>query len=391
MKIKYSDAYSSKIKEITKNCYGNGCCKCLNKCSLIKMSPIEYSKQTDLLNVINGSGGGNSSISIDNAFLCTQCGLCESVCPVSVGMNKIFLEQRKEFFRKNNYFNRFKKFRSIKTHQKLSFSKFFTAKSIPAVKSKIVFLPGCSLSSYNPLLVMEVYRFLKLRIPEIGIVLKCCGSPTHLIGDELRHDQYYASFIREIEDNNISEIITSCPSCHKIISDHSPHIKVRTIWELLVEIGIPETKLQIPDSLELILHDPCPTRNNRFMHEDVRKLLEMADIKTKEFNHSRQNTRCCGVGGMVGATNPSVAIANIKQRIDEVPSDVIITYCASCVDAFRSADKEAYHILELLFDSNSKIGMNNTIPSYSTVTKWLNRAKCKSMIENLTNQGESNV
>jgi len=64
--------------------------------------------------------------------------------------------------------------------------------------------------------------------------------------------------------------------------------------------------------------------------------------------HSREMTRCCGMGGMVAFANLELSSKVTKSRIGEAHFD-ILTYCASCREAFAS-EKPAIHILDLVFN-----------------------------------------
>jgi hypothetical protein len=43
---------------------------------------------------------------------------------------------------------------------------------------KRLFIPGCSLPSYNPETVCNILEYIQEKLPGTGTILKCCGKPT---------------------------------------------------------------------------------------------------------------------------------------------------------------------------------------------------------------------
>lgn len=353
------------------------CGRCTKKCSLLKESP----KKT-LKNIAE-----NNSIDIELPYSCTQCNLCKIECPKNISFGNIFLEIRRDYSKLKNEHLEINGYKTIKYHQKNSFSKTFTAMhTYKNEKVTKIFLPGCSLAAYDPKLVIKTYNYMKSKCVDIGILLKCCGNPTHLIGQSEKFTNYYKSLIDEINNLGATEVITACPSCYKTIAENSPKIKIKSIWEFLLEIGLPKERYnQILDNdvSNISIHDPCPIRDYEVIHESVRKIITFLNIKPKEFINSKEKTLCCGVGGMIGVTDIKRATENIQKRVNEIDSDIIITYCASCVDAFRFGNKASLHLLELLFDSEINLMSKKYKLNKNTAQKWINRYKCKKAIKNL--------
>ena len=77
----------------------------------------------------------------------------------------------------------------------------------------------------------------------------------------------------------------------------------------------------------------------------MRTLLKYTRAKLKELAHIREDTRCCGMGGMVGFTSPELAGTLTKRRVTEAHHD-FLTYCAASQGSL-AAQKPALHILDL--------------------------------------------
>ncbi|MCY6355774.1 (Fe-S)-binding protein [Clostridium sp. ZS2-4] len=252
-----------------------------------------------------------------------------------------------------------------------------------AKHTKRVFMPGCSLSAYNPYAVGKMLEFLQEKLQGTGAILKCCGKPTKLLGQVDKFRERYGALQEEIDRVGGEEIITACLSCYLTMSQYSPNHKVKSLWELLPEIGLPEKAKGIGKSSDIVfaIHDACPTRNNPEIHNGIRWILKELGYKTEEPLHTRENTRCCGFGGMVVPANPEITSRVISRRVSEFESDYVVTYCAACREAMAKGGKKAVHILDLIFGETVTSEFKFPQISSSPITSWVNRYKSKTIID----------
>lgn len=323
-------------------------------------------------------------------YSCALCDWCSEVCPKGIDFKKIFYSMRKDVAK--NHTETLKKVRYgvVKYHQKNSFSKIFTANHQPLSKRddgkvKKVFLPGCSLASYSPMLVMKTYEYLRNNFNDMGIILKCCGKPTYDMGDVRSFENYFNSLEQDIEAMGATEVIVACENCYKTLSENYKRGKVKSLWSVMAEKGVPEKVKGIYSNLNYTfsLHDPCSIRDEKEIHESVRFILNEIGIKNKEFKFSKDKTSCCGFGGMIGVTNSDISKAQMKKRASEAEGDYIVSYCQSCVEAMNVAGKESVHILDLIF--NEQVIEENIFKQkdIKTINKWINRYKLKKIIASM--------
>ncbi|WP_432407780.1 heterodisulfide reductase-related iron-sulfur binding cluster [Wukongibacter sp. M2B1] len=249
-------------------------------------------------------------------------------------------------------------------------------------KTKRVFIPGCSLPSYNPEAVKKTLEYLQEKLPGTGAILKCCGKPTKALGQVDKFKKRYAEFQQEVDRVGAEEIIVACQSCFLTMSEYSPNQKVTSLWELFPQIGLPKGAVGIGKNSDIVfaVHDSCSTRNKSSIHDGIRWIIKELGYKIEEPPHTREKTRCCGFGGMVVPANPDLALRVMKRRTDEIESDYIVAYCAACRESMVKGGKKSVHILDLLFDgpwdSRSKFP---EVPN-SPITSWANRYKSKKNI-----------
>ena len=215
-------------------------------------------------------------------------------------------------------------------------------------KASKVFFPGCHLSGYSPSLVFSTYEWLREKIPGIGILLKCCGSPTNYIGDKAAFQGILDNLEAEANRMGAEELICACPNCIRHLTRYAPNLKVKSLYEVMVELGPAEAQLN--GASTFTIHDPCAARGRDEIHDAVRSMIGWAGVTIDEMKESRNNTQCCGQGGGVPYISPQIAANSTKRRVEQLKADVV-TYCASCREAF-AAQKPSLHVLDLIFNSN---------------------------------------
>lgn len=350
----------------------NNCvnCKiCFNSCPMMK----DYSSSPKELleDIIN-----EKSIDKNIPYSCMLCNVCTIKCPKDIDLNTMFYNMRKDIFKKNKKDINNIGYKTVKFHQSNSFSPVFSKQFIQK-ESKKIFFPGCSLSSYSDDIVLKTYDYLKSNIKDISLVFGCCGKPTLSMGDIDKFNKYYSNLQSMIDENNIDEIIVACPNCFKTINNHSKNIKVKTLWEIIIEYKLPKNLREYYKDIEEVfsIHDPCPIRDESNIHEYVREILKGLGVKVIEFDKNKDKSECCGSGGMVRVTNPKVAINQTNKRANEAKSDNIVTYCESCCESMLSVDKNTLHILDFMFNEDVLNKSKFTQDKKTTIKKWKTRYK----------------
>ncbi|GFR35703.1 (Fe-S)-binding protein [Thermobrachium celere] len=150
----------------------------------------------------------------------------------------------------------------------LSNSKIFTTIKGDAT---IGFMPGCSLSSYNPTLVMKIYDLLKSKYNDINLILRCCGNPSYSIGETKKFNEIYNSLYTSLNKKNINKIITACQTCYKTLRENSPNLDIVSLWEEIKNFDLP--KLALED--KFYIFDSCSA------DENIKKKYQRNYKKTK--------------------------------------------------------------------------------------------------------------
>ncbi len=368
----------SEIDRVIKGCRGDlPVCLyrlCVKECEFLKQfcaTPKELAKSL---------GAGHFMENPLIPYSCNLCDLCEQVCPYDLNIGRMCLELRQQLvaedlgpLSQHDY-----------VHRDLDWTtsdSFALAQPDPETGTcERVFFPGCNLSGYSPSLVVKAYDYLRERLPGTGILLNCCGAPLRDLGEQARFQEVLDAVAAEMAKLGASEIIVACPDCYSSFKHHAPQLEVRSLYEVMVELGLPDG---LPTrEWTFSLHDSCPTRGEKGIHDSVRTLIQMMGYGIEEMEYSRERTRCCGMGGMVAYADTWLAFNVTKRRIDEAHFDML-SYCASCREAFASpfaGEKPSLHLLDLIFNPDWEQTRLN--PTNKGKTRRENQALLKSQLTN---------
>ena len=326
------------------------CGACVKVCGFLKHycdSPKELAKRFVR----------NPLESIEALYSCSLCGLCQRICQLDLYPGGMCHETRKKVFQPLRgkrlpddfvYDYVTPRLESTRYHQIFSTSSIFALSRGPdegeGSMPKSVFFPGCSLPAYSPDLVQKAYRYLREKIPGIGVVLNCCGKPSKDMGDMDRFRRVFNGTLDEFARLGVEEVVLACINCHKTFTENSD-IKVRTIYEVMVEKGLPEPASD--GGRQVTIHDSCPARYRPEIREAVRALVTRLGYDIHELRFKNELTQCCGGGGCAPSGNTTLADRHTRDRAAQARGPVI-TYCAHCRERF-SSQVPALHILDLVF------------------------------------------
>lgn len=388
-KINFSDndGFSEKeaIEEASR-CIKCQCIECYKACSHLRKYNIVPKKYIRQINhnesIIMGDHYANKMINS-----CTMCGLCDNVCPSDLSMKDIISDTRKsmverekmppsahDFALKDMEFSNSEKFTLLK-HQ------------VGFDKSKYLFFPGCQLSASSPEYIEKIYNDLTNCTNEgVGVMLGCCGAPAEWAGREALFQNTINTLKEKWNSMGKPTFILACSSCCNIFKNYAPEISFISLWEFMAEHGIHKND-KVKEKKIITIHDACTTRYNNSLQESVRKIIRDLGYEIEELKYTKQNTKCCGYGGLVYYANKEQAEGFIKERIEESGRDYIV-YCAMCRDLFTSQGKRTLHLLDLIYGENPDMLSQEKGPRFWD--RRINRSRVKSRFLQLRNEEEIN-
>ncbi|MBM4275844.1 MAG: FAD-binding protein [Deltaproteobacteria bacterium] len=352
-------------------CLSCVCSKCVTNCTFLQNYVRHYPfTEKEMMRLLRERGAEEPLI----PYSCHFCGLCQAVCPKDLHAGEACLDFRQRLVDSGK--GPLPPHKGIQNYVKWGTSPYFTlTRPDPATgKARWVFFPGCSLPGYSPHLVKAAYAYLREKLTDVGIILNCCGAPSHLTGEAAVFEGVLSRVASDLERLGGPELIAACTHCLHTLKDFRPGLRVRSIYEVMAEKGLPEAGRALEPGV-FNIHDACGARGMPQIHDAVRRLVTDMGHGLEEMPHSREATICCGAGGMVEAVNAPLAQKMQDFRLSEANRD-LITYCATCRARFRAAGRPAAHLLELLFNPRWRQALD--APPSGSLKRWWNRWRLKS-------------
>ena len=215
---------------------------------------------------------------------------------------------------------------------------------------RYVFFPGCQAAAVAPETVKAAYADLCARITGgVALMLGCCGAIADWAGRVEMAEQTRDFLDREFSKLGDPTVIVGCPSCKKELETHEG-LRLRGIWEVLLELGLPEGghKLDRPAAL----HDSCGARGDADTQAAIRSLCAALGCELIDTPDSGDRSPCCGYGGLTAYANREVAEELTASCLTQGDAPYI-SYCMACRDRFARQGRESKHLLELVYGTDA--------------------------------------
>ena len=360
-----------------KRCLQCDCMECVKVCEYLKhygSYPKKYIREIyNNLSIIMRTRTANKMINS-----CTLCGLCGEVCPTDLDMGAVNREVRQTMVKTSKM--------PISAHdfalRDMAFSNgnraALTLGANGGSTCQSLFFPGCQLAASNPEYIPQLYQSLSSVLPEVGVMLRCCGAPADWSGEEESFTQTMKEFERQWLALGKPELLLACSSCLSMFKKHLPDVATRSVWDVLVEHRLysPRTDLKAP----LAIHDPCTSRYEKDWQDAVRTLVGGLGVEIRELEMSRSLTECCGYGGVAWLAHPELVKDIVKRRIGEDDAS-FLTYCVMCRDLLAAEGKPTLHLLDLLYGQNLPQLAARKGPDYSQ--RHENRLRARQKMEKI--------
>lgn len=291
------------------------------------------------------------------AFSCSLCGACETVCPSGLSPKRLFAERRKTAVQNGeldineyNYLCPDRKCNAMSLYRR-RYGIDYKDMEVDG-STNTVFFPGCTLLTYSPGITRDIYNRLKKNCRCQGLWDGCCGKPLSQLGLQQRFEDMQQSLAGFAKQHSIKKVITACPGCYYELTPLlAPlEIDVVTVYEM-----VDFRPHSVADKKVCAIHDACPDRMAGIFGRQVRQTLAKCGFSIVEMKHTKERTICCGSGGQLSHFRPDLAEKLVRIRGDEAResrADVLVGYCLSCVLKFddSSTDIPVAHALNLLLE-----------------------------------------
>ena len=171
----------------------------------------------------------------------------------------------------------------------------------------------------------------------------CCGAPLLELGDRDFFETFGLENIKRIEASGAEQVISLCPHCNWVFNEEyaeemapKPVHAVQAVAEALKKKQLAPGK---EIKMKVAWHDPCRLGRRLGVYKQPRRILKaIPGLEVVEFERGKNNTLCCGNGGMAGYAFPEFGEWTAKERIFEAEFagvDAIVTSCPWCEEMLR--------------------------------------------------------
>jgi glycolate oxidase iron-sulfur subunit len=224
---------------------------------------------------------------------------------------------------------------SIMPEVKVSVRKKFPSeiKAKGETKHKVAMLTGCVMDVFFSDINESTINVLTRNGNDVSIPKNqtCCGALHVHAGDREMGRKLAKQNIEAFE--NVEKVIVNAAGCGCMMKEYAelfrdePEWKVRAkeFEEKVVDISkyLHDTGYEKPKAMmntRITYHDACHLAHGQGIRKEPREIL--LDIPGVEMVQMPNADRCCGSAGIYNITNPEMADAVLKSKMENVPEDV---------------------------------------------------------------------
>jgi dimethylglycine catabolism B len=294
----------------------------------------------DRLNQLRLGRGSWTAESTDPLWACTGCRHCTAYCDHGNEPGLVLLTGRAIAADKGvphpalaGYSERFRA-----REQRLSAQLHESFANHLGTEGELGIWPGCDAIDKSPSdIAAALALFERTGVENVKIVeapQACAGYPLLAAGhrDLFRwHAGRVAAAMR-----GFKKVAINCSACLFAIREQyaAEGVQVQTEVVSMADVLAPAAA-NLACQLQrksVYYHDPCYHARYNNVIEAPRKALAQL-VEVREFGWSKQDTECCGGGGLLPKTMPLVADQMSKRRLAEVHATgggLVVTSCATC-------------------------------------------------------------
>ncbi|MHA1385799.1 MAG: (Fe-S)-binding protein [Candidatus Helarchaeota archaeon] len=314
---------------------------------------------------------------IHDFFNCVICNSCVELCPSGVEPTKIIKAMRKEILDQKIAPNPIYKLLDTLKKSKNIFGLeqddrlLWTEMNVEDIiedrinkKADIAFFVGCQGSfkgslSGIPEAIVLILDHLNLDFTILGEDEWCCGSPLTLVGDTETVKEFMNHNIEKMIELGVKTIIFTCPGCYNVWTNIYPKIygkklpfKIIHSTEFLSNL-IKEGKIKFEKEIKknIGFQDPCELGRHCNIYEEPRIIIKnIPGIIFNELEENKENSLCCGGGGLAKVTDNSISLGIGSKKIaDFIKKNVnlIVTCCPACLQNLQDALEKSEEKIEI--------------------------------------------
>jgi heterodisulfide reductase subunit D len=241
-------------------------------------------------------------------------------------------------------------------------------------QANVVYFIGCVSSFYPrvysiPQSVVQILERANVEFTTLGEDEWCCGYPLYVAGMEDRMAEMVRHNVERVKRIGAERVVFTCPSCYYAWAHLYPSVaeisgvQLQHATEFLAQMVADNKPALGPVEEVVTYHDPCDLGRKSGVYEAPRELLSrIPGLELREMAASRENALCCGGGGDVEVSDPSVSRGVAGRRMAQVEATgarYVASACQQCRRTLQEGARRhkirmrAVDVVELLWRSLS--------------------------------------
>jgi len=296
---------------------------------------------------------------VKRIFQCTLCVRCQEVCQTKIDMMRVWQAVRAELGNRGLWPKEIQDIRQATLSQHNLYSMPNSRRTVWAMMIEDQVLPKINKIAEVAYFVGCVAAFTGRisRIPESTVAILdsagvdytilgpdewCCGNPLFFIGGHSTAIELAQHNLEKLRQLKVEKLITNCAGCYRAFKNEYPRllgedvgIEILHFSQFLSQL-IDEGKLNFkrPKEIAITYHDPCEIGRHCGIYDEPRHVLgSLPGVELIEMPNNRNNSECCGGGGLLKATEPDLSLdiaeRRVRQAIHSGATD-IVSACVTC-------------------------------------------------------------
>jgi heterodisulfide reductase subunit D len=220
-------------------------------------------------------------------------------------------------------------------------------------RAEVVYFIGCVSSFYPrvysiPQSLAQVLERADAEFTTMGGDEWCCGYPLYVAGMGDRLAELARHNVRQVRRVEAQRVIFTCPSCYYAWAHLYPEvadvsgIQLQHATEFLAELLAGEGLPLGPVEEVVTYHDPCDLGRKSGVYDAPREVLaRIPGLEFREIVANRENALCCGGGGDVEVSDPTVSSGVAGRRLAQVQATGARYVASACQQCKRTLQEGA--------------------------------------------------
>ena len=214
--------------------------------------------------------------------------------------------------------------------------------------AEVVYFTGCVASYFPlaqniPIALAEVLEAGGIDFTLLGEEEWCCGFP--LLGAGLKElfHEFMEHNLQAIRDKGAKEVIFACPSCFQMWREFYPQeFKISHATQYFLRL-VKENRIPLKElKMKVTYHDPCDLGRKSGVYDAPREVMaRIPGLELREMAASRENALCCGGGGDVEISDPTVSTSVAGRRLRQVQATGARYVASACQQCKRTLQEGA--------------------------------------------------